>query len=151
MLLRFCILIYVITIAFLEVLPLLLRVWFLDQTNWWKYSHEPFITNISKFNAIVCWLVWMGIDTFNLICIFTVIAFVWATINLMIKNGIRVVGLEASKVCRLHFYQLLEGFKSYIIGRQYQEHIIPEEVVDSEYLQMPSPSTSSTPAYYTSS
>jgi len=37
--------------------------------NWWKDSDEPFITNCSYFNAVICWILWL-IFTFQLYSVF---------------------------------------------------------------------------------
>jgi hypothetical protein len=30
----------------------------MNHENWWKYPDEPFITNCSAFNAMICWSMW---------------------------------------------------------------------------------------------
>ena len=103
MILRFIIIIFVLYMSFMFFLPLLLKVWDLGSRNNWVSHTEPFITNISTFNCIVCWIVWIVIDSLNIFIIFTVISLVWATINMLYNEGLRVVAYEASKLARLHF------------------------------------------------
>jgi hypothetical protein len=103
MTLRFLILDYVIYMSIFHFLPFLLKVWNLGGENNWVARDEPFTTNVSFFNCMVCWFVWIVIDSLNIFIIFTIISLIWATINLLYHQGVRVVAAEASKVARLHF------------------------------------------------
>ena len=43
----------------------LCKAWHLDQVNWWRTDTEDWITNVSKFNALVCWLLWLLFQIIN--------------------------------------------------------------------------------------
>ena len=48
---------------FIVLLPLswkfIKMTYYLNQENWWKHPDEPFFTNCSIFNAILCWVMWL--------------------------------------------------------------------------------------------
>ena len=42
----------------LKCFSLIMKIWLLPLTNYWKDKSEPWITNCSRFNAFVCFIIW---------------------------------------------------------------------------------------------
>ena len=60
----------------------------LTYNNWWDGNNSAFITNQSKFNAIVSWIFWTFTLYIILVICVSIIFFTYDTIILFIHEGI---------------------------------------------------------------
>ena len=88
-LLRLCIVICMV----IYVLPFMMKcfyeTWELNSRNWWVKEDESFFTNESKYNALICWIIWsILIVVENAILLYVTILVILA-IALIKDSGIR--------------------------------------------------------------
>jgi hypothetical protein len=62
-LIRLSILLYFIYILYPKIRDLIIITCTINKDNYWKDKSDPFITNDSTFNAVVCWIIWIIIIT----------------------------------------------------------------------------------------
>ena len=65
-----------------------IETWYLNANNWWISKDEPFFTNESIFNALICWFIWSYIifilqimiyiylPILGIICIFFLVVYI---------------------------------------------------------------------------
>jgi hypothetical protein len=90
----------------------------LNHDNWWHDGkHGPFFTNCSPFNALVCWLLWMGIEfSFYVMCLYAFILVVCGGIGLavnFVKNPEAMI-----KGFKVFFKIMWELWLSYLFAKQ---------------------------------
>ena len=121
---RAVILTYYICVVFPDIIYFYLDTWFLNTNNWWVSKSEPFFTNESIFNAIICWFLWSLLILSLQIIVYIylpllLIVLLYALIVYISKNG---SGAICKAIC-VFFYYAFHCIKNIIIGRALTAYI----------------------------
>ena len=98
-----------------DAIPHILKAIHLNETNWWHDKSEPWLTNCSLINALVCWILW---PVFMLYLIMFAVAVPVKFISLIFDMRGRQ---RMSKFCVDFVCEYFTGYDEYQLKRRHTE------------------------------
>jgi len=70
----------------------------LFKENWWHHKTDPFFTNCSPYNALICWFLWLIFEmSFWILCFYAIILSIFLIVGIV--KGCAALGRNPGEAC----------------------------------------------------